>query len=474
MRVDKYKIDKDIRTNAYQYFFYIFNPAYSCLADLWAKELELKFNQKFRPIYIYPQNSIQCKNLDNYIIICPKADNLKKQYGFELRATINPMEANMNLENSIFFKKIVKILEKKQDQIFLIPYTTSNLFLKSKKIKVIGPNSRVATYFDKKSNIYPVFRKLEIKHCDFKVYKKLEDIFKEKHIKYPYYLTCDFCSGSGQSAIIYRDEDLQKFKKLITDYNMIGKFTRCDFIEGKRIAVETSAYVLPSGRTIILSYLDEISKGIGFVGNIYPSKIDSSNKKKISEATIKIGDYLFKSGFVGAFGCGFIHTKKNEIYLSDLNPRKQAFYIGDVLLSKSNLIRLDLDNYLNNQRIEVVDNFMVKYSQKPWIYYSIHTDSDFFSKKKIEQKLVNFSDLVISLKENKLFTVPYWGKNDIAYSRDFGFILGSAPSYENLLKKTIYEKDMVLKHNLVNLDKKIFGIRYGAILKVFFKIKKCF
>ncbi|MGB9680926.1 MAG: hypothetical protein ACPLYC_01850, partial [Minisyncoccia bacterium] len=63
------KLEKDFTKNKFEYFFTFLSERFDYLNNLWAKELERRFNKKFKPIYILNTKLNALLPIKNYIII---------------------------------------------------------------------------------------------------------------------------------------------------------------------------------------------------------------------------------------------------------------------------------------------------------------------------------------------------------------------------------------------------------------------
>lgn len=450
----------DFLTNNKNYFFYIFPPQFNFIADLWKDKLKKIYTQEFEPIFV---SSFYNPRLEgkNYLILNSKNKFYKKQ-SFSLSARdLNKEFSNLDSVNDL----IINLL-KRQKEILVIPYTTSELIIKHKNVTILGPNSKIVNFLDNKANAYNLFKKLKLKCLNFKIFPNLASI-NLNNLIYPNFISASFSSGSSQSKILNNKEDFFNFKNNLNEENKKNKFVLVDYID-KKIAIESSAYVLSNNKIIILNIIDEISNGTICVGNIYPSSINDKIRKQIEYLTCKIGNYISSLGFRGNFGCGFILDKNNNLYISDLNPRKQGFYIGDFLFSNVSPIDLDIFTFLK-LKLKLPNKIFSKKINGFWAYYQSLVSYHFYLKpffKNKENDLLNFK---------KYIYTSFWETKKIILSRNAFYIQVFAKTYKDLLGK-IKKKEIELifsyveKENILKIYKNKFKKNiFYRIVRFFYK-----
>lgn len=363
-----------------KYFLTILPIHFQPVIDKWKVVLEKRYHEKFEEIKILNIGS------NGYY------DKSIKSYRF-LNKPQNYSSLNKHLSKNKQFKALVKSLLHKQKDLLILPYSTSNLFILNKGVFILGPNSNLATYFDNKINAYGLFKKLKINTPKFRLI-----INKSKYIvKNPIYITAAFSSGTDQSRLISNQNDYLDYLNKIEKINNPYPFISLDYVKDIRYFVETSCMVISDKKVEVLSILDEVKRGTACIGNIYPSIVSTNQKEKMIKISKKIGLYIAKKGYRGPFGCGFFITKDNVIYVSDLNPRRQGFYMGDVCISRANIPQLELNVYEGNNPI--ANNYLNKKVCKYWAYSLVYADryiklkANYFKKytvERLQRKGTNF------------------------------------------------------------------------------------
>lgn len=363
-----------------KYFLTIMPVHFQPVIDKWKIVLEKRYHEKFEEVKILNINNNE---------YCDKSI---RSYRF-LNKPQNYSSLNKYLSNSKRFKALVKSLLQKQKDLLILPYSTSNLFVSNKRVLILGPNSNLATYFDNKINAYKLFKKLKINTPKFHLIKN-----KSKYVvRKPFYISAAFSSGTDQSRLISNQNDYSNYLSRIKSINNAYPFISVDYIKNIKYFVETSCMVISDKKIEVLSILDEVKRGIACIGNIYPSTVSNIQKEKIIKISKKIGTYIAKKGYRGPFGCGFFITNDNILYVSDLNPRRQGFYMGDICISKTNIPKLELDIYQGND--SATNGYLDKKVCKCWAYSLVHADNfiklkaNCFKKRGIEElrkKGINF------------------------------------------------------------------------------------
>ncbi len=223
-----------------------------------------------------------------------------------------------------------------------------------------------------------------------------------------------------------------------------------DFIEDIKYVVETSAIALSTKKIEVLSVLDEIKRNNACIGNIYPSKISENKQNTLIKITKKIGKHLAKSGFKGMFGCGFFITKKGLIYISDLNPRRQGFYMGDVSISNINIPKLEFDIFLSKKINSKLN--LSKKKCKSWSYSLIFNNTFL---KMIKNIINNLS--IEKLGKKGIFFIPFYSQNNLIRPNN---AIGCC-----ILVDSINSKDEIIKVKSIILSSKFIVINGFFLLK---------
>lgn len=427
------KLKPEIFTDNCEYFFSFMTGRFDYANKLWMKELSTKFNKQFKPINILSAKENKLFKKENYIIL---NDYIKTEKYFNNKLftyTLLSEKINELFSNSKYIKKIIKKLLKKQDKVFILPFTTSNLKINLKNTFILGPNSKISEYYDNKINQIKLFDKYNILNNTAKIIHSIKKIEKEK---YPYFIySAHGCGGLGSKKIFFKSDLKQFFSELNTKQKK-GPFAITKLIQGKLISPNTTALVT-NNNTIVISISDQILIENKYVGNIYPSKLNLRVKNEIIKNTKIIGNHLKNIGFRGLFGLDFIIDEKNKVYTVDLNSRRQGGYLCNVLMAKSkgiNIIDLELKTILNeNIKNYDYNDFQVNYV---WAHKALVGNYDIIKN--------NYKKNTIQTpfyKLNTNFKCIYYPKNNLFHWGCVGYCVLSGTNYGKVYQKLIKESN---------------------------------
>ena len=335
-------VQEEIFLDECEYFFSFLTDRFELATEMWKKELEKKFNKKFKPIWILSAKQNKFFQKDNYIILSKKLKELCSLYGNgELIYLQDYGDLNKEFSESEYIQDLIERLIDKQDRVFLLGFTTSCLDIKNPKVKLLGPDPNVSTKFDNKVEHIKLFEKLDVPRNKTKIYKSIEEI--KNNEQYPFFISASYTSGGHESNFIYEEKDLDIFYSNLRDINKKNSFLVAKLIKDISSSPNVNAIITGENKTSVICITDQILRKNEYLGNIYPSKIKEDIKKQIIETTKIIGNSLSTLGFRGLFGFDFIVDSKDNLYTIDLNPRRQGGYLCNVLMSKNiNIIEQEL------------------------------------------------------------------------------------------------------------------------------------
>lgn len=435
------KLDEDIFSNEFEYFFSFLTDRFEYATELWKAELEKKFNKKFKPIWILSAKPSELFQKDNYIIINKELIEIKNKLKSNNIIYLQDYEdLNKEFLESESIKELIYNLVHKQDRIFILPFTTSFLNVSHPKAIVLGPKTDVATFFDDKTEHIKLFEKLDLPRNKVRVYKNIEEIKKSE--SYPLWVSAAYTSGANESKIVYSDYDLDSFFLKLRDINKTKGLLVANLIVDVFLSPNVNAIVCGEQDTRIICITDQILRGLHYLGNVYPSDVNEEQKNKIIEITKSIGDYLSKLGYRGLFGLDFIIDSKGNISTTDLNPRRQGGYLCNVLMSKKiNIPEMELKLALG----EKVPEFDYKDFQADFVW----------AHSKIKPYFYNVR-ITNSLKENEpqnpfsnigtCFKAIFYPKNNLLIDGNAGYIILSNNNNNNnrLIRSEIIKNSEVL------------------------------
>jgi predicted ATP-grasp superfamily ATP-dependent carboligase len=364
-----FKLDKDLGSNKYNYFFSLLGPRFDAMNKLMAESLSRRFGKKFKAIRILSAHPNKYFNKGNYIVLNKQAEEIEKELNEKVIKLQEYEDLNIEFTESKLISEVAAKLIKKQDRVFVYPFTTSFLNLKDSFWQIIGPNREVATYYDSKVKQHELFKKLELPRNETRVFKNKEALIKARGI-FPCYITASYTSGGGESGLIYSKDMLDSFISRLRDVNSKNSFLVSSIFEHIVVSPNVNAIVTSDGKAHVLVISDQIMRGNRYLGNTYPSLISKKHVEEVKEITNKIGMYLSKKGYRGLFGCDFLINKRGELVIVDLNPRRQGGYGCNALALKAvgiDLTDLELASTLGENMEVNLDYNSIQY-KKSWAH----------------------------------------------------------------------------------------------------------
>lgn len=337
-------LDEDIYTNDVQYFFSLHGPRFEYMNTVMAASLSKKFGKEFRPIRIL--NAWPSRKYDslNYIVLNKRSYNLTEELKKPVIFLPDYEDVNQEFSQDPFIMKIAKELLKKQDTVYVFPFTTAFLDLPPDCFTVLGPNSILAKSLDNKINQFKLFKRLGLPHNKVRIFESEADLLEHEHEVVPSYVSAAYTSGGNESGLVYSPEMLREFLVKLRPINKKDQFIVAGIFEDIVLAPNVNAIVTSDGKVYTLVLSDQILQGNRYLGNIYPSESTDAQKLQMQAITETIGKYLASQGYVGLFGCDFLINKAGELVVIDLNPRHQGGYVcNGLFLEKKGISLTDLE-----------------------------------------------------------------------------------------------------------------------------------
>lgn len=337
------ELKPEIFTDEYEYLFTFLNDRFEYAVELWVKELEKKFNKKFKSIWILSSKQSDLFKKENFIVINKKLQEIKRNLKNNNIVYLEDYEdTNKEFSESEFIKDLINKLIGKQERVFILGPTSSCLDIRNSKVKILGPSPKIATQFDNKTEHVKLFNYLDLPRNKTRIYDSIEDI--KENVRYPFYISASYTSGGHESGAIYSEDDLGVFYSKLRKINKKQPFLVSDLITDIKFSPNINAVVCGENDTRTICITDQILRGNQYLGNIYPSKASEKAKQTIIEATNKIGNHLSKLGFRGLFGLDYIIDSKENVFAVDLNPRRQGGYLTNILMTlpKINIPEIEL------------------------------------------------------------------------------------------------------------------------------------
>jgi hypothetical protein len=131
-------IKDEIFTDNYEYFFSFLTDRFEYATELWIKELEKRFNKKFKPIFVLSAKQNELFKKEDYIIINKK---LKEMNGTmpnnEIVYLQDYEDLNKEFSDSKTIKELIEKLIKKQGRLFILGFTSACLEINNPGMGII-------------------------------------------------------------------------------------------------------------------------------------------------------------------------------------------------------------------------------------------------------------------------------------------------------------------------------------------------
>lgn len=174
-----YCLDEDIFTNDIHYFFSLHGPRFTYMSQAMSKSLSKRFGKVFKAIEIHNAWPSKKYSKPNYIVLNQKAYELRKALNSPVVYLSDYEDINVEFAQNAFIRDIATRLRKKQETIYIFPFTTSFLELSSSLFTVLGPSSVLAKKFDNKANQIKLFTKLGLPCVSAEIFN-LQSVLEHK------------------------------------------------------------------------------------------------------------------------------------------------------------------------------------------------------------------------------------------------------------------------------------------------------
>lgn len=336
-------LDEGLFNDKNAYYFNLLSDRFHPLHSQWEANLKKRFGLTFKPIFVLPAQHNALFKDENYIVIdqSPEYADIVSNPATHTFVVPAADDLNKQFSHSDFVRKVIAKLLIKQDQVFVLSLTSVGLTFNDPKVKILGPDPKIAARFDDKAEHLNVFRHLGLPTNHTWVYANYGEMLAN-HTEYPFFLSATFSSAGSDSRIIQTSHDLASFYAKLRPHNKDSHFVAARLLTDIVNAPNVSAMVLSENNTLVVCLTDQILRGHQYLGNIYPSGVSERHRSMILKMTTTVGNYLSTQGFRGLFGLDFLVTSSGDCYPLDLNPRRQGSYHCNVLMSKNvDLIELE-------------------------------------------------------------------------------------------------------------------------------------
>jgi len=430
------QLDSDIFTNDTQYYFSFLTDRFIEITNRWTQALTNKFHRPFKPIFLLPYIHNHLFTEDNYIVINERLFKKQEQYGRkDIIELLYPEDMNKQFSASSFVNEVIDKLKKKQENVYVLPFTSACLTIHDPNVIILGPLPEVAAKFDDKVEHIRTFQHLNIKMNEVEVHSSIEKL-KENQKTFPFFFSAAFSSGGFESHVIHTRAELDLFYKKLRPLNAKGPFIAAKLLEHIVNAPNVSAIVTSENQTQIICISDQILRENCYMGNLYPTAASPLHQDMMKKISITIGNYMSTFGFRGLFGIDFLITQDGSCYPTDINPRRQGGYFMNVLMSKTvDIIDMELSIALD----EPITSFNSEdiYANYSWAHHKL---APYYHNVEILEEFEEGSPTDPFTTIGSVYRAQYYPKNHVLLSGNPGFY--AASGYDKKQLKHAVETDV--------------------------------
>lgn len=219
-----FQLDKDIYANQIHYFFSLLGPRFDSVNTSMARSLEKKFGGIWKPISVYSAHPGKAFIKDNFIVLNNRASGIEKTLKEHVIYLQEYEDLNREFQHSHLVQEIIENLLHKQKSIFVYPFTTAFLEETDAHFSIIGPDPKIATYFDEKIHQYLLFQELNLPRIHAQIFESSDELLNKIDSILPCYISASYSSGGNESGFIYSKEMLQIFLGRLRTINAVGRF----------------------------------------------------------------------------------------------------------------------------------------------------------------------------------------------------------------------------------------------------------
>lgn len=436
-------LDPDLSTNKYRYFFFLMGPRFDATAEMMAKSLERKTGKPHKPIFVYLGFPNEHYVKDNYIVINKQALRIAERTG--LSTIYLPEYEDLNLEflASDVVADITKKLSKKQPEVFVHALTSSFLEKISPPLRVVGPEPMLATRLDSKIEQYKLFCQLGLPVIKAEVVTTMQGVTDAVGERAPRFVSASYTSGGYESGIFFDTPMLKKFFNKVRSANHKRPFLVSDVFFNLTHAPNVNAIVLGEDDVRVLFIADQILHGNRYLGNVYPTSVDSKHQSEIISITEKIGKHIAKEGYRGLFGCDFLIDSDGQMVIVDLNPRRQGAYGCQALALQStgyNLTDLELACALGEETDSDISMTATK-GMPAWAHSKLTPPSQ---GQVIERTFKKSDPVEVFSGKSNLHRGIFYREKSIVVEGYIGYVLLTGKGPENLERELSKQVDISL------------------------------
>ncbi len=434
------KLSPEIITDDINYFFTMLSDRFEPLNARWQQALQRRFGVPFKPIHVLPFKHNSYFEEENYLVFNAQLEELQAKEGRQdIINLIYPEDLNRQFSESALVAGLIEKLLAKQDKVYVVGFTTVWLDMTNPDVVVLGPDTKLAGRLDNKVEHLRVFRELDLEINQASVYETFSEL-RDQQTEYPCFVSASYSSGGIESAIVQSLEELDRYYDGLRGVNQRQPFIVSRFLDNIVQTPNTSAIITGPNQTTITCISDQLLRGHRYMGNIYPSQASTDVVAKISDMTIKVGNYLSTQGFRGMFGIDFLVTDDNKCYPVDLNPRHQGGYYCNVMASATDLINIEMSVALGEDISAIsYDDFQVDYVWAHSKLTPFSPNSRILQKIKVGEPAGPFNEVGSS------YTAQYYPINHTLVVGNPGFYMTTGADYQEVAARLAKETNEIIK-----------------------------
>ena len=274
---------------------------------------------------------------DIYLVVGPGSDMAGPDTPERSNSRMSAREFSAIVSSDDAVTGVVKKLLDAQGELIINVFEASPelAFASDERIRIIGPDPRVAASMNNKLWQYTMARDLEIPVPDGRVCGDLGEALDAARKIFSgdrrAFVSASYSAGGSNSIVASTVEEIQSRFSGISDGLLVTEFIehRHDPTVLGIVGGEEDVY--------IASVADQNILGTRFMGSTFPTVLGPDKVRSLKQMTRTIGSHMGSRGYRGVFGCDFIVDDAGRIYFIEVNARKQGTTMETTLAMVHNL-----------------------------------------------------------------------------------------------------------------------------------------